>query len=191
DPRVVYGFWRGEIGGPSIQRYAFTGQNVDTLLSVGAEEFVNSLRGIESYGGALRISQIYEEAQPFYFDSDDALRGHLAAFARDDVKALINGQDRIAYNSYESAIADLVFGKSDPGITSVCRFGGDGGALPDFTAGFSILTNCTLQPGITDRAALRLMQERDLKLAKAYRRGIRTGSVIVGGAEGEGVKEVE
>jgi len=193
DPRVIYGFWRGEIGGPSIQRYAFTGQNVDTLLSLGAEEFVNSLRGIESFGGALRVSQIYEEAQPYYFGSDEDLRGHLAAFARDDVKALINEKDRIAYNSYESAIADLVYGKSDPGIAPVCRFGGGGRVLPDFTAGFSILTNCTIQPGVTDRAALRLMKERKLKLAKANRRGIRTGSVIVGGAEGEseGVKEVE
>lgn len=193
DPRVIYGFWRGEIGGPSIQRYAFTGQNVDTLLSLGAEEFVNSLRGIESFGGALRVSQIYEEAQPYYFGSDEELRGHLAAFARDDVKALINEKDRIAYNSYESDIADLVYGKSDPGITSVCQIGGGAAILPDGAAGASLLAGCTIQPGVTDRAALRLMNERRLKLAKAYRRGIRTGSVIVGGAEGqsEGVKEVE
>ena len=26
DPRVIYGFWRGDIGGPSIQREAFTGK---------------------------------------------------------------------------------------------------------------------------------------------------------------------
>ena len=86
DPRVIYGFWRGEIGGPSIQRLAYTGSNGDQLLALNAEEFVNSLRGVEAYGGALRISQIYEEAAPFYFADDADLITHLSQFARDDVK---------------------------------------------------------------------------------------------------------
>ena len=44
DPKVIYGFFRGDVGSPSIQREAHTGENVDRLLLEGANEFVNSLR---------------------------------------------------------------------------------------------------------------------------------------------------
>jgi hypothetical protein len=45
---------------------------------------------------------------------------------------------------------------------------------------------------VPDRAAIRLMEERSLKLWKAWRRGIRTGMVIFGDgyADGEEPKEV-
>ena len=186
DPKVIYGFWRGEIGGPSIQRYAFTGENVDVLLSLGAEEFVNSLRGVESFNGALQVSRIYEEAMPFYFASDDDLRAHLLKNARDDVKELITEKDRTAFNRYDSDIADMVFGNGDPGYSVVCESRGELLLLDE--------QNCQFTGG-TDRAAVRLMRERALKLFKAHRRGIRVGSVTIAGAEGvaneEIIKEVE
>ncbi|KWV91998.1 DUF547 domain-containing protein [Erythrobacter sp. YT30] len=192
DPRVIYAFWRGEIGGPSIQRLAFTGDNVDILLSLSAEEFVNSLRGVESYGGALRVSRIYEEARPFYFETDDDLKAHLSSFARDDVKELVGETKRVAFNRYEGAIADLVNGHPDPGFSFVCSTGrGLGDTTPN--AYISLVTRCSDEPS-KNRAAKRLMFERAQKLNKAYRRGIRTGTVIYGDgryAEGEGPREVE
>lgn len=45
NPKVIYGFWRGDIGGPALQPHAFTGANVSSLLDVAAADFVNSLRG--------------------------------------------------------------------------------------------------------------------------------------------------
>lgn len=191
DPKIMYGFWRGEIGGPSIPRLAFDGGNVDALLSWGAEEFVNSLRGIEAYNGRLRLSRLFEEAEDFFFADDDALRSHLLAYARDDVKRLIEKYDRVAYKRYESDIADMVYGKSDPGLTTVCRQGRDA-IIPDGGAAqISGTANCTFDPGVTDRAALRLMEERSRKIIKANRRGIRTGTVIVDGEDGEAPKEVQ
>ncbi len=192
DPKVIYAFWRGEIGGPSIQRTAFTGANVDFLLSLGAEEFVNSLRGIESFGGALQVSKIYQEAEPFYFQDREDLRAHLAKFARDDVKKLIAKKDRIAFNRYESDIADMLYGRGDPGLTWVCVQGRGGEGIP--TNGASAVGLCSDEPVVTDRAAKRLMLERAQKLNRAWRRGIRTGTVIFGNgdfADGETPKEVE
>ncbi|MEL7198487.1 MAG: DUF547 domain-containing protein [Pseudomonadota bacterium] len=192
DPRVIYGFWRGEIGGPSIQRLAYTGSNVDQLLALNAEEFVNSLRGVEAYGGALRISQIYEEAAPFYFADDADLKTHLSQFARDDVKKLISKKDRIAINRYDGNIADLVFGHSDPGLTFVCTQGRGAGAIGQGGGiGPGACSDARTQP---NRAVTRLMFERAQKLNRAYRRGIRTGTVIYGDGQyagGEGPREVE
>ena len=72
DPKVIYGFWHGTIGGPSIQRIAYTGGNVDALLSLSAEEFVNSLRGVEKAFGTMRVSPLYREAS-IYFADEEAL----------------------------------------------------------------------------------------------------------------------
>ncbi len=192
DPRVIYAFWRGEIGGPSIQRLAYTASNVDQLLSLNAEEFINSLRGIESFGGALRVSQIYDEAAPFYFANDADLKAHLNQFARDDVKKLVAKKDRIAINRYDGSIADLIYGHRDPGLNFICTQGRGIGAFgPGGIVGAAACSDAPTRP---NRAAQRLMFERAQKLNKAYRRGIRTGTVIYGDgryADGEPPKEVK
>jgi hypothetical protein len=189
DPKVIYGFWRGEIGGPSIQRLAYTGNNVDVLLSIGAEEFINSLRGVEAWGGKLRVSRIFEEAESFYFEDEQDLRDHLKQYAREDVKDLVQGNRRIAHAPYDEDIADLLFGKGDPAYNVLCsndvRFVGSS----NLTIGVDF---CRFTPSVPDRAAIRLMEERSFKLWKAWRRGIRTGMVIFGDgyADGEEPKEV-
>lgn len=188
DPKVVYGFWRGEIGGPSIQRLAFTGANVDQLLTLSAEEFVNSLRGVEGRGDTLQVSRIYDEAAPFYFPDPAALRAHLAKYAGDDVKALLAKTSRTTYGAYEDDIADLTRGERDIGLNNVCESRDYGFGL---AAGAG---NCTPQRANIDRSIVRLMQERDEKLGKAVRRGLRTGTVIYGDGsanDGDGPSEVE
>jgi Protein of unknown function, DUF547 len=189
DPKVIYGFWRGEIGGPSIQRIAYTGGNVDQLLALSGEEFVNSLRGVEAWGGALRVSLIYREAAPFYFKGDEALRTHLTKFAGDDVAALLRKHVRIGYNLYESDIADLERGETDPNFLPRaivdCKAGGCFGGVALVGGPPSIKVN----PAIT-----RLMRERAEKLDRAREKGIRLGTVIVGdgeSAEGATPREVE
>ena len=194
DPKVIYGFFRGEIGGPSIQRFAFNGGNVDALLALSAEEFVNSLRGVEAFNGALRVSRIYEEAEPYYFDDTASLRAHLTQFARDDVKRLMGKYERTAYNRYETDIADLVFGRTDPGLNFACPSGNFGLPLQSGSGDLDPAGTCRDQPTRPNRAEQRLMEEREQKLFKAWKRGIRTGQVIYGDgryAEGEAPKEVE
>ena len=113
DPKVIYGFWRGEIGGPTLQRLAFNGENVNWLLSASATEFINSLRGVQNYGGSLRVSELYKESAPFHFADDAALREHLTEYAGDDVKALLSKYDKVAYaKDYELDLADMSRGEA-------------------------------------------------------------------------------
>lgn len=190
DAKVIYGFWRGEIGGPSIQRLAYTGDNVDALLRLSAEEFVNSLRGVERFAGSLRVSRIYEEAAPFYFNDFDALRAHMTGFAREEVRELFTETPRTSYADYEGDIADLVGGRRDTGVQEVCSSAN--GDLGEIGGAFEV-GNCVPQNNVGGRnlAALRLIQERNDKLAKAAKRGIRTGTVTVGEGEVETGREVE
>lgn len=176
DAKVAYGFWRGVIGGPSIQRLAFNGSNVDALLSISAEEFVNSLRGIERWSGRLQLSPIYEEMAPFYFQSDEALRSHLSKFAREDVKELVLETRPIAFKRLETDVADLSRGERDPGTSELCSVLGSSFAL---SGGNSALA-CNPVGSRVNRAIQRLMDERSTKLFRAYRKGIRNGMVIYG-----------
>ena len=82
NPKVIYGFWRGDIGGPSIASDAYNGANVSQILERNAREFVNSLRGTQNRGSRLQISTIYDEVRPYYFtDWPNDIRTHLSAYA--------------------------------------------------------------------------------------------------------------
>lgn len=112
DPRVIYGFFRGEIGGPQIQPLEFNARNLNALLEENAFEFINSLRGAEKHGGSLLVSRIFDEAAPYYFaDFDSDLLDHLGEFAKDDVAQEIDKTQRIKFSRYWNDIADLARGQ--------------------------------------------------------------------------------
>jgi len=118
DPRVIYSFFRGDIGGPSLPRRAFTAKYLDQQLASSAREFVNSLRGVSRSGDRMRVSEIYREAEPFYFTNFDAdLRTHLTRFAENDVQQIIDRTNSVSADIYETDIADLSKGERDSPIS--------------------------------------------------------------------------
>ncbi|MDJ0979736.1 MAG: DUF547 domain-containing protein [Erythrobacter sp.] len=120
DPSVIYGFWRGDIGGPSIQREAYTGDNVRRLLERGANEFVNSLRGTQKQGGELQVATLYEEYAAFYFpDFETDLRAHLAKYAKEDVASILADTSRTKAVIKEYDIADLAGGAREPSYSFI------------------------------------------------------------------------
>ncbi|MEM1194469.1 MAG: DUF547 domain-containing protein [Pseudomonadota bacterium] len=114
DPKVIYGFWRGEIGGPALERAAFTGANVSSLLSLKAEEYINSLRGTQKRGKTLDVATIYEEVSAFYFPDFAAdIRAHIAEYAQEDVAKILAKTTATEANIREYDIADLNGGRRD------------------------------------------------------------------------------
>lgn len=161
DPDVIYGFFRGELGGPSIQRRAYTSANLDELLDISAKEFVNSLRGVEAYGDNLLVSRIYEEAAPFYFPQMGAdLKAHLSNHAQEEVGDLIARKPGVKVNTYVDTVADLAGGEREPTYSTIYT--------DDFAQGTKI------SPSIA-----RLMIERSEKLEKLRKEGLLRGRVIV------------
>ena len=158
DPKVIYGFFRGEIGGPSIQRTAFNGKNLSDMLDRSAREFINSLRGTDKSGDTMRVSKIYAEAQPFFFsDWPNALRAHYAKYAREDVTEILGKTRDVEAAIYESDIADLSNGERDPNYYSLASADNQGIRVPT--------------------AIARLMIERQQKIEKIIKRGERQGTV--------------
>lgn len=164
DPKVIYGFWRGDIGGPSIASDAYSGANVGTMLERNAREFVNSLRGVQENGGKLQVSAIYGEARPHFFaDWPTALRTHLASFAEEDVQGLLKETTAAEAVIYEADIADLEGGVREPTYSLVTTTSSDG---------IERAQSFRIPQGIA-----RLLSERATK-AERLQREARTGRVI-------------
>lgn len=151
DPRVIYGFWRGEIGGPAMQREAFGANTVSGMLDRAAREFTNSRRGVESRGSTLHVSTLYEEAAPYFFPNfAEDVRNHINRFANDEMKERYAKTSAVKSSIREYDIADLAGGRRTNPVYSNSRY---------------------------DAAALALLQERQGKLEYLEREGLRTGTV--------------
>lgn len=164
DPKVIYGFWRGEIGGPELQPHAFTGDNVASLLDVAATDYVNSLRGTQKRGDRLEVASLYAEVAPFYFPDFEAdLRTHLTKYAEEPVQKLLVKTSLVEPSITETAIADL-----------------HGGSRPaNYLFAFSL--GDPLQDPLErmGQAASRLIQSRNRKLMIMTVRGQPIGRVFL------------
>lgn len=169
DPRVIYGFFRGDIGGPSITKNPFTGGNVGQLLGTNASEFVNALRGVDRSGDTLKVSRIYQEARPFFFPDFEAdLRAHLVQYAEDEVKTILAETSGVEASIYETDIADLSKGEREPvyTITEQCERARTGEQ------------NCARPDPRFNGAARRYIKERANKIEELIDRGL-IGTVII------------
>jgi hypothetical protein len=164
DPMVIYGFWRGEIGGPSLQKEAFNADNVGRLLQRGAVDFVNSLRGTQESSGRLQVSELYKEAAPFFFsDFEKDLREHITRYADAPTSALLaktSGADPVIA---EHDIADLEGGVREPTYQNITSNGQP--------VSFRI-----------PQSMAALLRERETKFQEIIRQG-RTGTVTFSNIE--------
>lgn len=110
NPLVLYGFYTGGIGGPTIRRQAFSGPVVWDQLARSAEEFVNSLRGVEAYTDRLEVSEIYGEARALFPDWPDDLTDHLRRYAEPDVQLILDQGHPPRTAISEWSVADLTNG---------------------------------------------------------------------------------
>lgn len=112
DPRIIYGFHLGTVGGASLRDEAFTGERVWSQLKSNAREFVNALRGVDTGLRQTQISPLYRQHAAL-FDGTEDLKAHLRVFADGEVDSLI---DRIAaepsYLEFDWAIADMTNGRN-------------------------------------------------------------------------------
>ncbi|TAD82237.1 MAG: DUF547 domain-containing protein [Sphingomonadales bacterium] len=158
DPVVIYGFWRGEIGGPSLQKEAFNADNVARLLVRGAGDFVNSLRGSQEQEGRLQVSELYREAAAFFFpDFEKDVRAHLTRYADDKTTALLTQAGGAEPVIREYDIADLEGGVREPTYQNITSNGQ--------SISFRI-----------PQSMAALLKERETKFQEIIRQG-RTGTV--------------
>ena len=167
DPRVIYGFHNGSIGGPNIRSEAFRGTEIWRQLDSNATEFVNSLRGVELSDRELRVSQIYGEARSLFPEFESDLHAHLTQFANDNTARQLEGNRPIATDVVEWHIADMTNG--------VIGCTGSGSPLSTSDTGNSNVVNlASVNCNVLPRTGLVLMQylfEERLRLIRENRLG--------------------
>lgn len=147
DENVIYGFFKGEIGSPSLRSYAFTGENVDLLLNQNADDFVNSLRGFNLGKSSKYVSEIYQEAAPYYFKSWEVdLQNHLVQYANEKVKEELQKPYPFRIDQYDNMIADISGGR---------RLGSSGAPTNNNTGGLTAETQRLLNEVREKREYLR------------------------------------
>lgn len=175
DPRVLYGFFRGDIGSPSIQREAFVASKLGEQLDFAAYEFVNSLRGTEKRGKTLHTSRIYREAFPTLFASDEeTLRAHLLKYSSETLKSSIKATKKIRFSIYEFDISDLA--NADRSREYSYNLSDKNGFGHRFSP--QSVVNATGRPHGVPAAVGRLLVERTRSLSRRQRDNV-SGEVIV------------
>ncbi|MEX0298656.1 MAG: DUF547 domain-containing protein [Kordiimonas sp.] len=112
---IIYGLYQGYIGGPSVQKAAFTNKNIDTLLTASARDFVNSNRGAKAKGKTLKIAKFYKENAAFFPNGDSDLKNHLVENANRNSKEAYANTTKIKFLKTDHYTTDVYAGGKDIG----------------------------------------------------------------------------
>lgn len=106
----IYGLFQGYIGGPSIQKRAFTGKSLEYQLMSAAREFVNSNRGTKIRGNTLKVSEYFKDNAGLFPDWQNDIKGHVAALVDQNMKSAIHDVTKIKILRTDYFTTDLFGG---------------------------------------------------------------------------------
>ena len=113
-PEVMYGFFLGTLGGPSIIPRAYQGPFVYNYLNRNASEFINSNRGVKNFYSTIYISSLYEAHSEIFFNTwPDDLFSHLNKHARSPTTRFLSNVKQIKFSRYNDDLATIYDGPSE------------------------------------------------------------------------------
>jgi len=104
DPRVHYAVNCAAIGCPNLARQAFTGANVEAMLTQAAGDYINHPRGAEVRDGRLYASSLYQWYRVDFGDSDAGVIQHLKRFANAELARRLETVSYIYDDDYDWAL---------------------------------------------------------------------------------------
>ena len=106
DPRIHYAVTCAALGCPSLQRFAFTAANTESLLESAARAYVNHPRGVRLAEGRLLLSSIYVWFAEDFGSDDAAIVAHLRRYAEPPLAAQLERTTAIAGHAYDWSLND-------------------------------------------------------------------------------------
>ncbi len=123
DPRVMYGFFHGDLASPNLLPRAWRASNLNSGLDANAREFVNALRGVDRRRGRLRVSPLYRDAKDQLFPNWPVdFREHLSQFAGSAVRDVLARTDGVEFARREDRTADLIGGAPQASFSRIDGF---------------------------------------------------------------------
>lgn len=80
DNRIHYVVNCASLGCPNLMPYAYTTQNISSLLDKAAHDFINHPRGVTFLDGKIKVSSIYIWFREDFGDSNEGIRLHLQKY---------------------------------------------------------------------------------------------------------------
>jgi len=106
DPRIHYAVNCASIGCPDLQPVAFTAANGETLLDLGARNYVNHRRGARVEDGGLIVSKIYAWFTEDFGGSEESVIAHLRRLAKPALAKKLDGITAIEDYEYDWRLND-------------------------------------------------------------------------------------
>lgn len=128
DPVVAYGLFMGAVGGPNLRHKAYTASTVYEDLRYNARDFVNSFRGLKTFGGKGDASAFYDLVQAHYPELKAGLKEHLESYARDDTLVELGKLKSLKVKQYDWSLADWKAkasyrnGQTSPNLDTLSEF---------------------------------------------------------------------
>lgn len=101
DNRIHYAVNCASLGCPNLQPVAFTHNNMDELLEIGAKAYINSPRGARLHKGKLYVSKIYVWFQEDFGDTQKGVIKHLLLYANDDLASVLRTYKKRFRDEYD------------------------------------------------------------------------------------------
>jgi hypothetical protein len=101
DNRIHYAVNCASLGCPNLQPVAFTQNNMDELLEIGAKAYINSPRGARLHKGKLYVSKIYVWFQEDFGDTQKGVIKHLLLYANDDLASVLRTYKKRFRDEYD------------------------------------------------------------------------------------------
>lgn len=106
DPRIHYAVNCASIGCPNLQRTAFTGAELDSMLDKTAREYINDRRGIDPQGERVVLSSIYAWFTKDFGGDLSGVIAHLKQYASAELADALDDAAEIE-DAYDWSLNDL------------------------------------------------------------------------------------
>ena len=106
DPRIHYAVNCAAVGCPNLATTAYTGAQVDDMLTAAARAYINSPRGARLEPEGLVVSSIYDWYEEDFGGSGAGVLDHLREYAAPTLARRLEGVRRIAGYRYDWSLND-------------------------------------------------------------------------------------
>lgn len=104
---ILYGFYQGYIGSPSIRKHAYTAENVHRTLGANAHDFINSNRGTAPDEKNFRVAGYYERNAIYFPDFKNDLAQHLREFLPSSEQQQLAQAKRLTASIEDWTVTDI------------------------------------------------------------------------------------
>lgn len=98
DRRIHYALTRGSLGGPSVIKVAYTGDNIEELLVAAEKDFLGHPRAVSLRGSLLTLSGLFIDYDTDFANSKTELFDYIAPFVSEDIAAAMRADASIEYD---------------------------------------------------------------------------------------------